>query len=361
MMSCAHRWAAVLVLVVLGSGCACVYGQDDEVVAYQPDIIGVGRLFMVALKVPVGTPEIKLTVTESVVLLDRTPLPTDKELRKYYFRSLDKAGHADIVFGLAGGDVTVSFEIWSYDDLREFRELKGKQLPRRGPLGEVLPELKEGQTITSAATIAAAKEGNVYPKWLEMSDDEIWDMQPDSTIPRWHYASIHDGCPTHGTEIYDGKAWYPWRYGNGSRLRSYVPDLPYTWKIKCPLGGEIYPSNDFANGDFTSGEFPDDGIGGGLQHGGNTYGMVAELCQSYCHTMLRVAPRCVNSYMATGDMRYVHKALVAMSRVAVEFSYLATRTQHRHRNLATQLSRLGPAPFSEGPCLFRSGFTIYGD
>ena len=75
--------------------------------------------------------------------------------------------------------------------------------------------------------------------------------------------------------------------------------------------------------------------------------------------MLRVAPECADGYLATGDIGYAHKALVAFCRLAVEYAYLATMTQHRHRNKVTQVERLGPAPFSEGPFLEASGFTIY--
>ena len=350
MVACTCRWGAVLGLVALVSVCACVYGEGDDTVAYQPDIVGVGRLFLVALKVPAATPEIKLVVPESVVLLDRTPLPTDKELRKYYFRSLKATAQADIVFALAGGDATVSIEIWSFEQLREFRDLKGKQLPRRWPLGETLPELKQSQTITSEAMKQAKQGQEVDLKWVDMSDDDIWAMQPDSTIPRFHYVNIREGCPVHGKEIYSVKAWYPWIKGTG---------VPFSWKIQCPIGKEIYPSNDFANDDFTTGEFPDDGIGGGCKYEGKTYGFIADLCQAYCHRMLSVAPQCADAYLATDDIRYLHKALVAMSRLAVEYAYLATMTHHRHRNKAEQVERLGQSLFSDGPFLRDSGFTMY--
>ncbi len=66
--------------------------------------------------------------------------------------------------------------------------------------------------------------------------------------------------------------------------------LPWQWKIRCPVGGEEYPSNDFAHGDMTSGPFPDDGIGGGCLHEGKKYGFIAELCQFYCRRMMIGGP-----------------------------------------------------------------------
>lgn len=334
--------------------CNVAGGQEvklDERVAYAPDVVGVERMFMVALKVPVDAPEVKVTMPDSVTMFDRTPVPTKTEVRRFYFRALKAAKKAEIRFALPGGDVVVPIEIWSYDDLRQFRTLKDVQLPRRWPLGKTLPELKEKQTVTTPAEIEALK-GNPGggTVWLERSDDDIWAMQPDSTIPRWHWVNIQFGCPVHGAEIYRKGAYYPW-------IKDF--SFPWRWKIKCPIGGEEYPSNDFAKGDMTSGQFPDDGIGGGFVGNDKHYGFIAEIAQAYDHQMLRVAPECAQAYLATGDVKYVHKALVAFCRLAVEYAYLATMTQHRHRNTVAQVERFGQGRFDEGPTLSRSGFTVY--
>ena len=347
------RYDFLLMAFVLLSGlvCAVVPAADDDVVAYKPDILGVGRLFLVALKVPANAGQIKIALPEAVTLLDRTPLPTTKELRKYYFRTLKPAKQADIVLAHPTGEVIVSVEIWSFEQLREFRELKGKQLPRRWPLGEALPELKQSQTITTDAMKEAAKgAAGAGKRWLDVDDETIWNLQPDSTIPRWHWVNVGDGCPTHGREIFRKSAFYPWLKGSA---------VPYSWKIECPVGNEQYPSNDFANDDFTSGEFPDDGIGGACDYKGKKYGFIAELCQAYCHWAMGVAPACANAYLATGDIQYVHKALVAMCRTAAEHAYLGTMTHHRHRNRRSQVDRLGQSLFTDGPFLGGSGFTVY--
>ena len=326
--------------------------QDAERLAYAPDIVGVDRMFMVALNVPAAAPEIAVTFPDNVTMFDRTPLPAKTDQRRYYFRALKPAEQVEIRFAHPAGEVVVPILIWSFDDLREFRELKGVQLPRRWPLGETLPELKQERTVTTEAEIEALKGRSAGrgDTWAAMSDDDIWAMQPDSTIPRWHWVNVTHGCPVHGTEIYEHRAYYPW-----------IKDttFPYNWKIECPVGNELYPSNDFANGDMTSGDFPDDGFGGACLHNGKKYGFIAETAQAYCHQMLQVAPDCARAYLATGDVRYLHKSLVAFSRLAAEYAYLATMTQHRHRNRRTQVDRLGPAPFSEGPSLGGSGFTVY--
>ncbi|NLJ35671.1 MAG: hypothetical protein GX358_05460, partial [candidate division WS1 bacterium] len=336
------------------------HAQDEGPVAYQPDILGVDRLFLVALRVPTDAPQIAITVPDAVELLDRTPLPTTSDIRKYYFRTLEAAKQADIIFAHPDGPVTVSVEIWSYHDLREFRELKGVQLPRRWPLGERLPELKQGRTIiTPESEKSYRSDPGKY--WLEFTDDEIWSLQPDSTIPRWHWVNITQGCPVHGADIYQDKEFYPWLDElDKPIIATTEATVPYAWKVKCPIGSELYPSNDFANYDFTSGAFPDDGIGGGyIAPDGTHYGFIAEIAQSHAYRMLTVAPACARSYVATGNIEYAHKALVAMARVAVEFSYLATMTHHRHRNTVSQVERLGQSRFEDGPFLNRAGFTIY--
>lgn len=328
--------------------------QPDNRLVYAPDILGVDRLFMIVLSVPVDAPEIAVSVSppRCAALLDRTPLPAKTDQRRYYFRTLEAAKEVTVTLAHPEGDVVVPLTIWSFDDLREFRELKGTPLPRRWPLGERLPELKQGRTITTEAELEALKKRGPggAARWLDHTDDQIWAMQPDSTIPRWHWVNVTHGCPVHGTEIYKTAAYYPW---------TKDASLPYRWKIECPVGQELYPSNDFGAGDMTGGDFPDDGFGGGCLHNGKRYGFIAETCQAYCHEMLKVAPECADAYVATGDVRYLHKSLVAFSRVAVEWAYLATMTHHRHRNSRTQVDRLGPAPYSEGPCLARSGFTVY--
>ncbi len=346
---------AVLLLVIsffvllVGERC---FAQDDDRVVYAPDIVGVDRMFMIVLQAPPDAPEIDVALPESVTMFDRTPLPTDQDQRRYYFRSLAPAERAEIVFAHPAGELAVPIVIWSFEDLREFRELEGTQLPRRWPLGEPLPELKQGRTVYSDEQIEAARGGGPgrAETWAAMSDEDIWAMQPDSTIPRWHWVNVSHGCPVHGTEIYLTRAYYPWIKDTG---------FPYSWKIQCPVGNELYPSNDFANGDMTSGEFPDDGFGGACLHDGKRYGFIAEICQAYCHVMLQVAPDCARAWLATGEVKYLHKSLVAFCRVAVEYAYLGTMTQHRHRNRRTQVDRLGPAPFSEGPILGATGFTVY--
>ena len=319
-------------------------GQDGPV-AYQPDVVGVDRLFMVMLRVATTAPEVAVRCPDSVDLLDKTPLPADSAVRSFYFRAVRADPRAEIAFAHPQGEVVVPVEIWSFDQLREFRELKGVQLPRRWPLGEPMAELKRSQTLTTQA-VKRAYKGRSAPgqRWLEVSDDTIWALQPNtSAVGRYYHPNVAAGCPLHGTEIFRERSLYAWTIDTA---------LPFRWKIKCPVGGEEYPSNDFANDDFTSGRFVDDGLRGAAEYGGNPYGFLGAIAQAYSAVAQSVVPQCADSYLATGDIRYVHKALIALCRIAVEHAYLATTTHHRAmRSSSASVHPQMPQPlsFSDGP------------
>jgi len=119
--------------------------RSQDAVVYQPDFVGEGRLFMVALKIPTGIPDIRVKCPSEVVSLDRTRLPVQSDIRRFYFRAKKAAKKAEIIFSWPGNRVTVPIGIWSFEDLRQYRELKGTRLPRRWPLGAPLPELKTAQ------------------------------------------------------------------------------------------------------------------------------------------------------------------------------------------------------------------------
>ena len=118
----------VLALLVLCVYCASVHGAAKDTVVYAPDIVGVDRMFMIALRVPTDTPEVEVAAPACVKMFDRTPLPAKSDVRRFYFRSVEPAKQAAIRFRVAKQEVLVPVVIWSFDDLREFRKLKGTQL-----------------------------------------------------------------------------------------------------------------------------------------------------------------------------------------------------------------------------------------
>src|SRR2546422_11094820 len=44
----------------------------DDRIAYAPDVVGVGRLFLIALKLPPDAPDVPVTMQDSVTMFDRS-------------------------------------------------------------------------------------------------------------------------------------------------------------------------------------------------------------------------------------------------------------------------------------------------
>jgi hypothetical protein len=140
---------------------------QNEKIVYAPGVVGVGRMFMIALKVACEAPEVTVAMPEGMTMFDHTspsPLSTEgikggakSEIRRFYFRAFQPTERAEIRFALPDGEVVVPVEVWSFEDLRKYRTLKDVLLPRRWPLGEPLPELKERRTVTTQAEIEALK------------------------------------------------------------------------------------------------------------------------------------------------------------------------------------------------------------
>ncbi|MEN6301645.1 MAG: hypothetical protein ABFD96_02930 [Armatimonadia bacterium] len=162
-------------------------------------------------------------------------------------------------------------------------------------------------------------------KWVEKRDEWFWATMPSTTIVRCttvgndNFRNPKAGCPVHGQEIYSVNAYYPWIVD--------VETMPY--KLKCPIGGETYPSNDFAAGDMTSGKYPDDG------NGYNDKGCLYHFIGLYSHyaynTMLQPAIKSFgHAYLATGDKRYAHKAAVCLLKEAFEYPNGTDRKQRTY-------------------------------
>ena len=80
----------LLLLFLCSLGYAEAEAEAESPIVYAPDVVaydGIERLFMIVLKLPVETPEVKVTFPDCVTLVDQTPLSAKTEIRKYYFRT----------------------------------------------------------------------------------------------------------------------------------------------------------------------------------------------------------------------------------------------------------------------------------
>jgi len=96
----------------------------------------------------------------------------------------------------------------------------------------------------------------VADRWVKYDDERLRTLVAPPCVPRGY--QVHNfGCPVHGVKVHE-KGLYKW-----------IIDFDQPYKITCPAGGEIYPSNDFAaylasgmrDRSLLTGDYPDDGWG----------------------------------------------------------------------------------------------------
>lgn len=148
-------------------------------------------------------------------------------------------------------------------------------------------------------------------RWVSLSDEQLRAMLPDSSVPRAFDVSAK-GCPVHGTAIYQFGT-YPWKL-----------DASDPFHIQCPVGGERYPSNDFAafyrggmkDRSLLTGPFADDGRGW-TSPDGEKYWFVAYACHwHWMETWVPAVTALSRAYILSGDRSYAHKAAVMLDRIA---------------------------------------------
>jgi len=157
-------------------------------------------------------------------------------------------------------------------------------------------------------------------RWVDKPDEWFWHSFPGTRTRRLTALGADDfarpklGCPVHGQEVFTANAYYPWVVD--------CEQLPF--KLKCPIGGETYPSNDYGAGDLTTGPYADDGSGCVVD--GKRYYFIALYNHYAYNTLLQPAIKSFgHAYLATGDPRYAHKAAVCLLKEAFEYPNATNR------------------------------------
>jgi hypothetical protein len=197
--------------------------------------------------------------------------------------------------------------LWAQSSVKQESTLTANDGDQQQLLGRALNG--DGQPFTAAVGYAPAKT------WVEKPDAWFWDIMPSTTVQRVvtvgndSFRTPKLGCPVHGSDIYSVNAYYPWVVD--------VEAEPH--KIKCPIGGETYPSNDYAAGDMTTGPYADDGSGF-VDENGTRYHFIGLYAHYAYNTALQPAIKSFgDAYMLTGDERYAHKAAVCLLKEAFEY------------------------------------------
>jgi hypothetical protein len=204
--------------------------------------------------------------------------------------------------------------------------------------------LKTERMIVTEADLAVARDNiEKYPEakkvleavqkiadpWLEWSDEDLRKLLTSARVTRAFDLNVN-GCPVHGREIFNVGGTYPWKLD---------PKQPL--KVTCPIGNEVYPSNDYeayANSGFDpalkkswSGPYVDDGFGWVDPKNGERYWFVAYANQwNWYRTISPAITNLSRAYLLTGDKRYAHKAAVMLVRLAQVYPEMDYTNQSRY-------------------------------
>jgi hypothetical protein len=190
---------------------------------------------------------------------------------------------------------------------------------------------KEGVSLLTPAEAEALRatlpKTPALPVGLaEASDQELWDYVPQAAWRRAVFLGPDEvGCPVHGQELFRvGGGFYPWICSD---------DKP--WQVKCPVGGETYPSNDFAaylrsgrqDKSLLTGDYPDDG-GGWVDANGRRFFFVGYwVFHQRWYDVLKAITALSDAYFVTGNEQFARRATIL---------FCALAEQYPHMNYATQ-------------------------
>jgi hypothetical protein len=179
-----------------------------------------------------------------------------------------------------------------------------------------------GPIYTAADTFAA------------QSDEFLWMLQPPATIPRtYDYGAFPRAeCPLHGAKVKKNNAFNPWS----------IDPIGHPYQVRCPVGGEWYPSNRYDLGDMTTGPFAEDGSG--FLYEGKRYHFLIEYAHMvYGSVVVPTLKSLSEAYCLTGDEKYAHKGCVLLARLATQYpNYGWEGTDYPDLEDRTATTYLGP-------------------
>jgi hypothetical protein len=148
--------------------------------------------------------------------------------------------------------------------------------------------------------------------YAAQTDDFIWLLQPPTTIDRL-YPESHETmrlcpCPVHWLQGQKYDVWCAWK----------IDPINHPYQIQCMVGKEWYPSNAYHEGDFTSGQFADDG--NGFEYEGKRYYPLIQYAHMvYGSVVVPTLSSLSQAYLLTGDRRYARKGTILLARLASEY------------------------------------------
>ena len=300
-----------------------------ELVEWPVDL-RVGWTGRVVVNVPVGTAELEVKTSEHLRPADRTPFDASRAQRKFYFVALASDSQSQVTFRTPqGAEASVRFPTLTLAEELSPRRSGTFDLPRRWPMGKELNSYK-----TQSINYPKEKIAGVRKKWIEAdksdadrsfpTSEQLFNLVPPSWMQRNIHVSDDRGCPVHGTEVHKFRSKGTWK----------IDPLNRPFQVQCRIGEEWYPSNKIAEGDFTSGEYPDDGFGcwidGHCYHfiGYYNHWLYSGLTNWYGHTASGA-----NHFKRTGEQIGARKAMILLYRLAEEYGHLAAKPADRMNSI----------------------------
>ena len=328
----------ILALIMILFGFSAHSADAEIKVLDKPLWIFPGQRFRIALEQPPGLGQLGVDVPDSLEMFDQWPKDS---IQRFYFRAV-KVGDATLRFHGAAGELDIPLEVIPWSDVFTQREFAGIHLPRIWPLDDLgYRELKTAHTCHTEEELSAIRASGAKPDkraeaWLSMTDEDVYNIIAGSDVPRTclmvlrgYEDAVGKGCPVCGLDVYEGRSgFYPW---------SFDPE-GHPWKVGCPSCNTWFPSNDWANGDMHSGDFPDDGYGCEpvnpiLSPNGKPWRwpFIAYYHQTTAY-MRQFTPgieRCAQAFARTGDKAYAHKTAIALFRFAESMLDFSLNMNHR--------------------------------
>jgi len=237
----------------------------------------------------------------------------------YYLRAPDQSGDYPLRASKDGQSAQLTVQVRTLNQLRQPFRYNGADWPRRWPVNQPWHSTKTAQTLQDLP-IRQRGDAETLHWWLEQDDLTVWGQLPPAEFPRAHYVNVHQGCPNCGTAIFAHHGFYPWK-------RRYLPaDL----RSECPSCGTVYPDNDLAAGDFTSGDSVDDGFGY-FDDQGHLFLFAASYHREQIDRFSAPIDQLTNLLRQDRfDPKVARRLGLLLLRYAVETVYLAAAPQFRH-------------------------------
>jgi hypothetical protein len=211
---------------------------------WAPRRILAGRSFRLPLQAGAADPSIDFAPFE---LVQQRYSGRDRAYY-YYLRAPQEAGDYTLTAKQNGHEATVGIQVRTLDQMRTRHRFNGAEWPRRW--GDATwTSTKQRQCLEDMPPPPADEQSAQW--WLALSPAQAWAQLPPAELPRAHFVNVHQGCPACGTAIFKHGGFYPWQRNH----------KPCDFRSRCPACETIFPSNDLAAGDYTSGAAADDGYG----------------------------------------------------------------------------------------------------